>query len=141
MPKISQEPDGTAIILDGTELWVGNSGGITYRFTTAQIMAGARRKRTITAAGAITVATTDQIILVAKTVAAATIINLPAAASFLSDELFIKDLNGVCATNNFTVTPNGAETIDGLTTYLMLDNYAHLYLGKKTNGWYVKGQM
>lgn len=140
MPKISQEPAGTAP--DDTVTFVIVQNGVTVRLTGAQVIGGTMRTvRIVTASGAITVVTTDQDILVAKTVAAATTINLPAAATFASRDLFIKDMNGVCNTFNFTVTPFAGENIDGLTTYPMLDNYAHLWLVKKTSGWYVRSAL
>jgi hypothetical protein len=73
--------------------------------------------RVITAAGAITVATTDYIICVNKTVGAATTVNLPASPS-VGDQYVIKDCKGDANTNNITVTPN-AGNIDGAATYVM----------------------
>jgi hypothetical protein len=73
--------------------------------------------RVVTAAGAITVATTDYIICVNKTVGAATTVNLPASPS-TGDQYVIKDCKGDANTNNITITPN-AGNIDGAATYVM----------------------
>jgi hypothetical protein len=73
--------------------------------------------RVVTAAGAITVATTDYIICVKKTVGAATTVNLPASPS-AGDQYVIKDCKGDANTNNITVTPN-AGNIDGAATYVI----------------------
>ncbi|MGZ3792764.1 MAG: beta strand repeat-containing protein [Bdellovibrio sp.] len=76
--------------------------------------------RVVTAAGAITVTTSDYIICVKKTVGAATTVNLPASPS-TGDQYVIKDCNGDANTNNITITP-AAGTIDGSATYVMSNN-------------------
>lgn len=77
--------------------------------------------RTVTAAGAVTVATTDIAVCINKTVSAATAANLfatPATGSFI----IIKDCKGDGATNNITVTP-AAGNIDGAGTFVINSNY------------------
>ena len=76
--------------------------------------------RVITAAGAVTVTTSDYIICVKKSVGAATTVNLPASPS-TGDQYIIKDCNGDAATNNITVVP-AAGNIDGSGTYVMTTN-------------------
>src|SRR5438270_790072 len=54
---------------------------------------------------------TDALLLVND--AAPVAINLPTAASRAGYPLTIKDKSGAAHTNNITITPNGAETIEG----------------------------
>lgn len=90
--------------------------------------------RVITAAGAVTVATTDYIICLNKTSGASTAINLPSTPA--TGTLFvIKDCKGDAATNNMTVTP-AAGNIDGAGTFVMTVNYQSInvvYSGTQWN--------
>lgn len=83
--------------------------------------------RTVTAAGNVTVATTDLSIYMRQTVPQAVDILLPAASSKIGP-VYVCDVNGVAAANNFRLVPNGAETIVGLTEYLINTNYMSLNL-------------
>jgi hypothetical protein len=83
--------------------------------------------RTVTAAGNVTVADDDLAIYMRQTVAAAVDILLPAAADKVGP-VYISDANGVAAANNFRIVPNGAETIVGLSEYLINVDYMSLNL-------------
>lgn len=78
------------------------------------------KTRVVTAAGAITVATTDYYIGVNKTVGAATTVNLPASPA-TGTAFIIKDEKGDAATNNITLTP-AAGNIDNAGTFVMVTN-------------------
>lgn len=74
--------------------------------------------REVTAAGAVTVsATTDYVVLINKTVGAATTVNLPAGQTGLS--FVIKDKKLDANSHNITITPNGSQTIDGAATLVL----------------------
>lgn len=77
--------------------------------------------RVVTAAGAITMATTDNVVIVNKTVGAATTVNLVGSPTTWTS-FTIKDGKGDAGTNNITITP-AAGTIDGASTYVMGTNY------------------
>ncbi len=68
------------------------------------------------AAGAVTVAATDHIIVVNKTVGAST--NVPLPVGVLGRCLIIKDGKGDASSNNITLTPNSGN-IDGAATFVM----------------------
>ena len=81
------------------------------RFTTkGRILA----VRVVTAAGAVTVATSDDVVIVNKGTGAATAANLPATPA-TGTRFIIKDGKGDASTNNITITP-AAGTIDGAAT-------------------------
>lgn len=78
-------------------------------------------ERVVTAAGAVTVVSTDYMVTVNKTVGAATVVNLPVV--FGGDIYIIHDGKGDAATNNITITPN-AGNINGAATLVLTTNYA-----------------
>lgn len=99
---------------DGTN-YLGTGG--------APVPAGVvRALRRITAAGAVTVTTADDIVCIAKASGAATTVNMPASPT-AGQVWVIKDCKGDAATNNITITPNSGN-IDGAGTYVMNTNYA-----------------
>lgn len=121
--RISAATDG--VTLDATDrLPIARSGSTaklwitgTYIQTFLNGLAVKRLIRVVTAAGAVTVsATTDYIVVVNKTVGAATAVNLPAGVT--GQEFVIKDGKLDAATNNITLTP-AAGNIDGAATYVM----------------------
>lgn len=77
--------------------------------------------RVVTASGAVTVTTADSIVVVNKTVGAATAVSLPASPA-TGDTYIIKDGKGDAASNNITITP-AAGNIDGAGTLVMNVNY------------------
>lgn len=102
--------------------------------------------RLVTSAGAVTVGSTDLIILLNKTVGAATSIVLPTSASRGGMPITIKDIKGDANTNNITFTLAGVETIDGSNQAASDANgnsKIDINYGKKTlypllsGGWYL----
>jgi len=77
--------------------------------------------RVISAAGAVTVVSTDNMIIINKTVGAPTAVNLHASPATWHT-LVIKDDKGDAATNNITITPN-AGNIDGAGNFVMSISY------------------
>lgn len=69
-----------------------------------------------------TVLATDYILEV-DTAGGAIIINMMAAAARNNLPLIVKDVTGHASANSIAVTPNGAETIDGLATYPIDSDY------------------
>jgi hypothetical protein len=88
--------------------------------------------RVVTAAGAVTVAATDETIVVNKTVGAATVVNLPAGV--LGRRYTIKDGKGDAAANNITITP-AAGNIDGAATSVINTNYGRATVAYNGTQW------
>jgi hypothetical protein len=84
----------------------------------------------------------ESIVIVNKTVGAATTITLPPSLASNPPqvrEIIIADGKGDAATNNITVNPNGTDTINGLTTFVMTRNYGNLSLFDAGGGNWVTG--
>lgn len=89
--------------------------------------------REVTVAGAVTVTTSDGLIGINKTVPEATTVNLLAAASGFP--LTVKDVAGNAGTYNITLTPSGAETIDGASSFVIGSDWQSITLTPVTGGW------
>lgn len=100
-------PAGTAIISNGPS--ADPSYGVP-----------AQPSRVVTAAGAVSVTSADYLVIIRKTVGAATTVNLPAGV--LNQTFVIKDGKGDAFTNNITVTPTSG-TIDNKATYVINIGY------------------
>lgn len=81
--------------------------------------------RVVTAAGAVTVTSTDETVVINKTVGAATTVNLPAGVT--GRTYVFKDGKGDAAVNNITITP-AAGTIDSAATLVINTNYGRITL-------------
>jgi hypothetical protein len=81
----------------------------------------------ITAAGPATVANNSSVVRVNQTVGAPITLNLPAASS-KSCPVLIADWKGDAGTNNITITPNGAEKIQGLSNWTIAADNASIFL-------------
>lgn len=69
----------------------------------------------------VTISTNDCIVICALTVPGTVAVSLPAGAA--KQVFFIVDGTGDAKTNNITITPNGAETINGAATFVLNTNY------------------
>jgi hypothetical protein len=96
-------------------------------FVTAAISTSNGISRVVTAAGSVAVAANDRVVAINKTTGAATPVTLPAAAS-KNGPVLIADFKRDAGTNNITITPNGAELIQGLSSYTIAANGASLLL-------------
>lgn len=87
-----------------------------------------------TSAGTYVVSTTETLIVINKTVGAATTVTYPASPS-TGRMLIVKDGKGDGAANNITLDGNG-KTIDGAATVAITTNYGvarHIYNGTQWN--------
>lgn len=77
----------------------------------------------------------DNIIFVSS--AAAITLNLPDATTVLNGkEYYIKDYSGNANTFNITVTPNGAQKIDGAATNVISTAYGSIRIFTDTANWF-----
>jgi hypothetical protein len=93
----------------------------------ASLFTGAQTVQIITAAGDVTVQPNDGLIVLNKTVGAATNVNLPAAALKVGD-VKIVDWKNDSDVNNITIVPNGTEKINGLTSWKLAGQGASIIL-------------
>ena len=111
------------------------------------ITSNAGSYRLVSASGDVTITQFDVIILLDKTVGAATNVNLPLSGSRSGVPVTVKDLKGDANTNNITFVPALSETIDGFSAAAAAANGVALIdanYGSKTlypltsGGWYLK---
>ena len=121
----------------------GSSGTTLQTATTAVEIDGYQRLRSyygrvkavrvVTASGAVTIASSDSIVVVNKTTGAATTVNLPSSPT-TGTEFIIKDGKGDAATNNLTITP-ASGNIDGAGTYVINVNYQSITIVYNGTQW------
>lgn len=80
--------------------------------------AGSRAKRVVTASGAVTADPDDEILIINKTVAAATIVNVDWSAR--TKALTVVDGKGDANTNNITIVPASGQTQYAITDYQVI---------------------
>jgi hypothetical protein len=91
--------------------------------------------RVATASPVTVAAATDCIVVTKLSVAGAVAVNLPAGAT---KQIFcIVDGTGDAATNNITITPNGAETINGASTLVLNSNREGVIIAYSGTEWLV----
>ncbi len=88
------------------------------------------------------VADTDVLIAYA-TLTAARAVNLPAVADVgVGRTIIVKDESGAATTFDISVTPDGAETIDGVAAAVAIAiNYGFVTLYSTAAGWYTLGKL
>ncbi len=114
---------GTAVQLtDGASVASVGSGVITYTAPSAWPYA---------------VTTGDAQSVIAVDTASARTLTLPAASNSMA--FWVKDRVGSAATNNITVTPNGADTIETVAaSWTINENYAaRMFISNGVSGWFV----
>lgn len=79
---------------------------------------------------------TDYLILV-DTAGGPVTLNMSAAAARGNREVEVKDSTGHASANNISVVRNGAETIDGLATYLIASDFGAFHFKPVTGGYTV----
>lgn len=137
-------PSGTSYV----RLKPDGVGGMSLRFaddsangnftTGGLTVTGGERHavRVVTAAGAVSVALSDYTVIVNKTVAAATTVNLSAASSGF--EYVIKDGKGDAATNNITIVP-ASGLIDGAANKVINVNFGWARIITDGTNWFTVG--
>ena len=102
------------------------------------IISGVMTDFTIIAAATYTLLSTDAILHVTYTATAAVAITLPSAlASIVRPGVLIKDAGGNAATNNITIQTQGAETIDGSATAVLVGDYDAIWVYSDGSNWFL----
>jgi hypothetical protein len=132
-------PTGSDIITEAGDFAIvtgyqaGTSKVSNYQRADGTALSRILKTRVVTAAGAVTVATTDDIVVINKTSGAATAANLPSTPK-TGTRFIIKDGKGDAATNNITITP-AAGNIDGAGTSVINTNYGSTTLVYNGSEW------
>jgi len=111
--------DGTTVGATTRSSVKGTTGDFSGILTTGS--GAVRFVRVVIASGAVTMATTDDVVVVNKTSGAATTVNFVSSPTTGTVQC-VKDGKGDAATNNITLTP-AAGNIDGASTFVMNQNY------------------
>lgn len=119
---LTADPDGYAAfhVVGGSYKITAALGAFTREWRYVAIGTGAETDvaggvtRVHTAAGAATVAATDECLVINKTVGEATVVNVPAALARGGVDVMIKDGRGDADTNPIMPALSGSETCDGL---------------------------
>jgi hypothetical protein len=90
--------------------------GLWNKVSLASILTGSQTVQIVTAAGDVTVQPNDGLIILNKTAGAATNVILPAASTKIG-RVKVVDWKGDADVNNVTIVPNGAETIQGRSSW------------------------
>lgn len=86
----------------------------------------------VTAAGSPYVPLSTDTVLYVDTTAGPVVINLRPAVQRLSVPLAIKDIGGAAFTNNITINPSGAETIDSLLAFPINSDFGGVVLNPRS---------
>jgi hypothetical protein len=101
--------------------------GVWNQVSLASILTGSQTVQIVTAAGDVTVQPNDGLIILNKTVGAATNVILPAAANKVG-RVKVVDWKNDSDVNNVTFVPNGSEKIQGLSGWKLAGQGASVIL-------------
>lgn len=89
--------------------------------------------------GNITISPSDTFVFLEVDTSAARTITLPLSSSVVSGRIYIvKDASGLSNTNPITITPAGADTIDGAASFTYNSNFGSFWLvGNGALSWHV----
>jgi hypothetical protein len=106
---------------------VDRATGVWNQVSLASILTGSQTVQIVTAAGDVTVQPNDGLIILNKTVGAATNVILPAAANKVG-RVKVVDWKNDSDVNNVTFVPNGSEKIQGLSGWKLAGQGASVIL-------------
>lgn len=144
LKRISQTPEGdNGCLIGGQNYWdVLFTGGsisnatlsnVTLVDVTVHGLSTLISVRVVQAAGMVALSNSDSVVVINKTVGAATPVLLPATPS-QSSVFIIKDGKGDAALNPITLTP-ASGTIDGQSDFVMASNYQAVTLVYNGTEW------
>lgn len=124
----SYNPSAQQVVAQST---VDGSFGL---ITVAQLIAASQTQQIKTAAGDVNVSANDGLIIINKTVGAATQVNLPASSTKVGP-VKVVDFKGDAGTNNITVALVGSDKLNGnLTTWTVASDGGSIVLTPLNDG-------
>lgn len=118
---------------------VNFTGGVISNITIGGITTWIQ-PREVTAAGTITQLQTDSAIMVENNASSSVSVLLLAASAITPKRsIYIKDALGHAGAHHITITPHGADTIDGAGSLVFTYNYQWCLLTPISTGWSVLG--
>lgn len=131
--KLSSLPAGSAIV-DADLFYSAPFAGsqVKQAASALRVYAAASNQRSVTASP-IVVASGDQIIN-CNIASGSPTCALPLASTRSGLPLIFKDVGGQFSANNLTLTPTSPDTIDGMTTFVLRDNYSGVTLVPLNDG-------
>lgn len=128
-------------------LYYNNGAGVPVQITNGTVVNSSATAATIfpqtTAASNFSILSSATYIeVLVQTTSGAWTISLPAASSVAAGRYFIiKDVTGNAALHNITLSPNGSDTIDNTSSFVLLYNYSSCFIVSDGSGnWNVLGQ-
>jgi hypothetical protein len=106
---------------------IDRATGVWNQVSLSSILTGSQTVQIVTAAGDVTVQPNDGLIILNKTVGAATNVILPAAATKVG-RVKVVDWKNDSDVNNVTFVPNGSEKIQGLSGWKLAGQGASITL-------------
>jgi hypothetical protein len=136
LPTLPQSLISGAILIPTQDPVSGNFFSVSV---TSVFGVGSLVSRIVTAGAVIAAQTSDGDILVNLASPSAVTVNLPASLT-ATRPVSVKDLAGNASTDNITIFPSGAETIDGLASAVIATDGGALtfYPLPGGGGWYLK---
>ena len=125
------------------DLYWTNGSGTAIQITNGPSIAAITAEASVYSLAVIssntTISSSDTYVFLEVDTTAARTITLPAAASVVPGRFYIiKDSNQLANTNNITVNPNGADTIDGLSSLVInSQDSSYTLVSNGTNKWYI----
>jgi hypothetical protein len=121
------------------EVWNSLTGVYTtVSFSTLQSIAGSLSYTLVTSSGTYTALSSDNILLINRTVPSAGTVQLPLSASRSGFAVVVKDFAGDAGSSSHTTTVlfSGSELCDGLSSVVINSDYgAYKFLPLTSGGW------
>lgn len=144
-PPGTQTPGSVAIwngncSLTDSQVIIDSSGNITTpggaEFGGDVCLGGALslNKRIVTASGPIQMLDSDGILFINKSISESTLVTLPLNPKCIGMMVIVKDMKGDADTNFITVQMSGG-TLDGLSQFIMSNNYQSMTFAFNGNEW------
>lgn len=130
-----------SVYMKDSNLYFTNGSGVAVQITSGGSIVStpgaAQTMEPTDIASNLTILNTDTFVVLRVNTSASRTITLPLANSVSTGRLYlIKDVTGSAYTNNVTINPSGADTIEGLSSLVLNSDYGSYFLiGDGNNAW------